>query len=86
MSHTKPARRLMWAGICAVAWLALGACSARRLAPGTPAPEYEAPTPAPWLPESANPSASGAASSEAAPPTPANSSSGVALSPDAGVR
>ncbi len=41
--------------------LAVAACSARRLPPGTPSPEYEAPIVQPWPPESGDAGADAAA-------------------------
>ncbi|HEX3773323.1 MAG TPA: hypothetical protein VHV51_02605 [Polyangiaceae bacterium] len=61
----------------------LAACSARRLPPGTPPPEYEPPIVAPW-PASAQPDASAPPSAGAS--TPRGAASAAALSPDAGVR
>jgi hypothetical protein len=69
---------LAWCG------LALSACSGRRLPPGTPPPEYEAPIATPWPAEgaSAAPPAMDAADAAVAP----ESATGAQLSPDAGVR
>jgi hypothetical protein len=66
-------------------WLLLFAfsgCSARRLPPGTPPPEYEPPIVLPWVADA------GSDSSDAAADAPKASSfeSGPELSPDAGVR
>jgi hypothetical protein len=57
-------------------------CSARRLPPGTPPPEYEPPLVTPWLSD---------AGAEAAPAPgdatrPVETAPGSELSPDAGVR
>ncbi|HTA90125.1 MAG TPA: hypothetical protein VK745_11130 [Polyangiaceae bacterium] len=60
--------------------LAAGACSAYRLAPGTPPPEYEPPVIAPWAPPSA---ADAGVSADAGP---ASAPPGPELSQDAGVR
>ena len=68
----------------AARWLALGlcACSARRLPPGTPPPEYEPPQVAPWPIENADAGA-GAVLRDAGVP---DASSSPELSSDAGVR
>lgn len=61
------------------------ACSGRRLPPGTPPPEYEAPVIPPWSPDAsdAGPAANSLVLDGGA--APANSP-GPDLSPDAGVR
>jgi len=67
--------------------LAFAACSGRRLPPGTPPPEYEAPIVPPWAPESAD------AGRDSAPPSthdgarePSPSAAEPELSLDAGPR
>ena len=40
----------VWFASCLLA-LSAGGCSARRLPPGTPPPEYEPPVVSPWTPE-----------------------------------
>jgi hypothetical protein len=61
--------------------LGLSACSARRLPPGTPPPEYEPPVVSAWPPDAA-------VGAQPAPDAalPSASASGADLSPDAGVR
>ena len=58
-----------------------GACSAHRLPPGTPPPEYEAPVVAPWSPDAG--AEASVAALDAGPPA---SGAGADLSPGAGVR
>ena len=56
--------------------LVFAACSGRRLPPGTPPPEYEAPIVTPWAPENAD------AGSDGSPPSELDST--LAPSPSAG--
>lgn len=62
----------------------LAACSGRRLPPGTPPPEYEAPLVAPWTPDSGDAGVPNAAENAADPRT--SPEAGAELSLDAGAR
>ena len=69
----------------ALSALAFAACSGRRLPPGTPPPEYEAPIVTPWPAASADAGVDAAPkASEDEPPSPATPAPELSL--DAGPR
>ncbi|MES1172736.1 MAG: hypothetical protein ABUL62_00305 [Myxococcales bacterium] len=75
---------LLLSALCALCVLA--ACSGRRLPPGTPPPEYEAPIVTPWAPDSGDAGPPQAADRRAEPINPLDSGPGPELSLDAGPR
>ncbi len=79
------ARGLLALALCAFGLLVLlGACSGRRLPPGTPPPEYEPPIVTPWPPTPE--SADAGPEHEPQPPRVPDSDGGAELSLDAGPR
>ncbi|MEO6598815.1 MAG: hypothetical protein ABIQ16_03015 [Polyangiaceae bacterium] len=71
--------------VCAGGSLALlAACAGRRLPPGTPPPEYEAPLVVPWTPDSGEVALPKSAEHHADPALPP--AAGAELSLDAGQR
>jgi hypothetical protein len=64
----------------------LAACSARRLAPGTPPPEYEPPIATPWAPDRGDAEPPKSAEHAADPTNALDAGPGAELSLDAGPR